>query len=48
MAFGVVSAAVGDATMGDTAVIGITVFAIVAVIGFVAIAAMLWWPRSKR
>lgn len=48
MASGVVSAAVDDATMGDTAIIGITVFAIVAVVGFVAIAAMLWWPRRKR
>lgn len=47
MALGVASAAVDDATMGDTAIIGITVFAVVAVLGFIALAALLWWPRRK-
>ncbi|MFZ4721363.1 MAG: hypothetical protein ACOYMR_18195, partial [Ilumatobacteraceae bacterium] len=45
---GVVSAAVDDAPMSDVAVIGIIVFAIVAVVGFVAIAVLLWWPRRDE
>ena len=45
---GVVSAAVDDAPMSDVAVIGIIVFAVVAVVGFVAIAVLLWWPRRDE
>lgn len=48
MVSGVVTAAVDDATMGDGAVIGIIVFAVIAVLGFVAIAVLLWWPRRDE
>lgn len=48
MVSGVVADAVDDAPMSDVAVIGIIVFALIAVVGFIALAVLLWWPRRDE